>query len=301
MGLGFAKETFRINPHYMCGLGTKENFTFGLVPASTGSTTNPVVIDGETWYWPIQKEHPDGPFQQEAGNFNECKGEYPDYLSPDAKHDEYTKLITGDPNDAKFATAAISSAISLTMTREFLYSIPKIKFKEFVENAADPWAEFVCINYAYNRGVYGFLQKGIFTEHRARALATTDFAAEFGLSGFASHVENVRAMIEAANADTTHIYDSQLTWDDFEAFFKELRLFYRQGVPTDAEWNAMKEDVHRAFNVLAQHWGGSTVSLRYDFLTLLRVAKAHLPYPDTPNPTGQNWADHINSSNQKLK
>ncbi|WP_432403905.1 chitinase N-terminal domain-containing protein [Wukongibacter sp. M2B1] len=299
MGLGFAQETFRINPHYMCGLGTKENFTFGVVPESSGFTNNPVIIDGETWYCPIQKEHPDGPFQQEAGNFNECKGEYPDYLAPDAKHDEYTKLITGDADDAKYVASAISSAISLTMTREFLYSVPKIRFKEFVENATDPWTEFVCVNYAYNRGVYGFLQKGIFTTHRERALAATDFAAEFELSGFASHVENVRSMIEACNSDTSHIYDTQLTWADFEDFFDQLRLFYRQGVPTDSEWNDMKADVHRAFDVLAQNWGGSTVSLRYDFLTLLRISKAHLPYPDTPNPTGQNWADHINGSNKK--
>jgi hypothetical protein len=31
------------------------------------------------------------------------------------------------------------------------------------------------------------------------------------------------------------------------------------------------------------------VSLRYDFLTLLRVARAYLPRPYNPRPTGEDW------------
>ncbi|SCY79842.1 hypothetical protein [Alkaliphilus peptidifermentans] len=297
MGLGFAQEIFKINPHYMTALGTKENFTFGLVPESSGYSENPVIIDGELWYWPIQKAHADGPFQQEAGNFNEVKQQYPDYLSKDAVHGNYVPITTGSDDDSSYVVSAISSAISLTMTREFLYSIPKLKTKEFFTQARDPWAEFTFVNYAYNRGVYGFLQLNIFTDHRDRALQAEDLGTEFGLSGFASHLENIRAMINASNNETENIYDAQLTWDNIEEFLNKLRLFYRNGAPTDEEWTLMTEDVERAFNLLSQHWDGNTVSLRYDFLTLLRVAKAHLPTPYTPNPTGQTWADQINSAN----
>jgi hypothetical protein len=51
----------------------------------------------------------------------------------------------------------------------------------------------------------------------------------------------------------------------------------------------MMADVQRASNVLAAHWDGRTVSFRYDFLTLLRVAKQYLPQPYNPRPTGSNW------------
>jgi hypothetical protein len=51
----------------------------------------------------------------------------------------------------------------------------------------------------------------------------------------------------------------------------------------------MTADVQRAFNVLAAHWGGNTVSFRHDFLTLLRVAKQYLPQPYNPRPTGPDW------------
>lgn len=297
MGLGFAQEIFKINPHYMVGLGTKENFAYGVVPPSAGNTMNPVVIDGQTWYWPIQIAHPDGPYQQEVGNFNECKGLFPDYLAETAQHPDYVKLTTGADSDSKFASATISSAISLTMTREFLYGLPVNKFKEFVEQAADKWAEYTCVNYAYNRGVYGFLQLGIFTTNRQTAITTTNIAAQFNLSGFASHTETVRTILETCNNDLTNIYDTQLTWAEVNEFFNQLKLFYKQGVPSDAEWTAMIADVNKAFNVLAQHWGGSTVSLRYDFLTLLRVAKAYLPQSYNPNPSGQTWADQCFASN----
>ena len=72
MGIAFNYEMFKINPHYMCALGTKENFSAGVVPPEAGNTNNPVIIDGKTWYWPIV-DHPDGPFQQETGNFIDCK------------------------------------------------------------------------------------------------------------------------------------------------------------------------------------------------------------------------------------
>jgi hypothetical protein len=51
----------------------------------------------------------------------------------------------------------------------------------------------------------------------------------------------------------------------------------------------MRGDVSAAFGVLAKHWGGDAISLRYDFLTLLRVIERYLPRPYVPRPTGSNW------------
>jgi len=76
---------------------------------------------------------------------------------------------------------------------------------------------------------------------------------------------------------------------DVNTFLTQLREFYGNGVPNDSDFNAITADVQRAFNVFAAHWGGNTVWYRYDFFTLLRVAKQYLPQPYNPRPTGCNW------------
>lgn len=96
-------------------------------------------------------------------------------------------------------------------------------------------------------------------------------------------------MTDTMNKTTDRIYDAALTWTDVNAFFAELRTFFANGAPSNSEWSAMLSDVQRAFNVLAQHWGGSTVSYRYDFLTLLRVAKQYFPKPYNARPTSDQW------------
>lgn len=159
MGIGTGTEYFGLNPNFMVGLSIKENFTCGLAPLESGYTENIVTVDGQKWSWPIQKKHPDGPFQQEKGNFNEIKKQYPDYLPDSAEHENYVTLKTGEPDDPSYVHAAMSSYMSLTMTREFLYAIPNNDFSGVLKDAKDPWAEFVLVDNAYNRGVYGLLQK----------------------------------------------------------------------------------------------------------------------------------------------
>jgi chitodextrinase len=285
LGLGAAYEFFKLNPNFMVSLGTKENFAAGFVGPSAGNSSNPTVIDGVTWFWPIVLGHPDGPYQQETGNFNDTRSFFPDWLPPAANHGDYTTVQTRE--DPLWITAGISSAISITVTREQLNAIP-VQYTQFMQQAHDPYAEFACVDYAYNRGINDFYSKKIFTTNRAAALASTNISADFGLSGFASHVETVRAILDATNA-STDIYDGRLTWADMQTFLGKLRVFYARGVPSDAEWSAMTADVQRAFNVLAAHWGNGQVSVRYDFLTLLRVAEQYLPQPRQPRPTGPDW------------
>src|ERR1043165_1434646 len=71
MGLGFAYEFFKFNPNFLTGIGTKENFAAGLAPPAAGLSGNPVMLNGITYSWPIVGNSPDGPFQQETGNFND--------------------------------------------------------------------------------------------------------------------------------------------------------------------------------------------------------------------------------------
>jgi hypothetical protein len=286
MGVGVAYEFFKINPNYMVGLGTKENFAAGIVPPSVGNLVNPVMVDGVTWYWPMIA-HLDGPYQQESGNFNDCKSFFPDLFPPAASHDAYT-AITVDFTNPDWISAGISSAISITVTREYLNAIFN-EYNLFMDNAADPWAEFSVVDYTYNRGATDFLSYKLFSTNKAAAMASHDIVADFTMGGFASHVQTVRAITEAMNKALNKIYDAKLSLADMDILYARLRMFYGRGIPTDADWNAMKADVTRAFNVLARHWGGTTVSLRYDYLTLLRVIKQYLPKPYNPRPTGSNW------------
>lgn len=298
MGLATDSELFKLNANYMVGLSIKENFTCGLAPEGSGYSENMVEVDGKNWSWPIQKKHPDGPFQQEKGNFNEVKKQNIDYLPATAEHGDYVSLKTGEADDPSYVSSAISSGISLTTTREFLYAIPKNDFEGFLKQAKDPWAEYVLVDNAYNRGVYGLLQRNLFTTNREQAINATDLNKEFDLSGFASHIETIRAIIEEMDKEENNIYDSKITWQEMENYFKELRMFYGNGVPSDAEWNAMLDDCHNAFNVLSAHWGDGTVSFRYDFLTILRVAREYFPEITNPAPSGATWVEQVNGGNR---
>ncbi|MBO0524237.1 hypothetical protein EXQ31_03545 [Clostridium botulinum] len=297
MGIGTGTEYFGLNPNFMVGLSIKENFTCGLAPLESGYTENIVTVDGKKWSWPIQKKHPDGPFQQEKGNFNEIKKQYPDYFPDSAEHENYVTLKTGEPDDPSYVHAAMSSYMSLTMTREFLYAIPNNDFSGALKESKDPWAEFVLVDNAYNRGVYGLLQRKLFTEHRDKLINSTDINKEFNLSGFANHIENIQNVIKAMDSETENFYDANITWNDMENYLKELRLYYGRNVPNDADWNIMKADVKKAYDVLSKHWGGDHVSLRYDFLTLLRVCEKHLPENKQPAPSGASWIEQVNSAN----
>ncbi|WP_252235089.1 chitinase N-terminal domain-containing protein [Clostridium sp. ZS1] len=298
MGIATDQEVFKLNPNYMVGLSIKENFTCGLIPLEAGDTRNIVTIDGKQWSWPIEKKHPDGPFQQEKGNFNEVKKQYIDYLSPDAEHEKIVTLKTGEPDDPSYVSAAISSGISITMTREFLYAIPKNNFEDFLKESKDPWAEFVLIDNAYNRGVFGLLQKNIFTKEREKAIQSTDLSKDYQLGGYASHIDTIKTIINEMDKTKDNIYDEKLTKSDIDKYLDELRKFYQNGTPTDDEWNAMTNDAHKAFDVLSKHWGDDTISYRYDFLTILRVAREYLPNISNPAPSGASWVDQVSSANK---
>jgi len=294
MGMAFNYQWFRYNPNYFCALGTKENFACGLVPRKDSSVADHIIeLDGKEYLWPIVFSSPDGPFQQETGNFSDMAAFLPDYFPDGAKHDSYTAVSS--PDDVRWATAVISSAISNVVNRETYWASPANKgaYERIVFEAKDPWAEMAILTFGYNRGVYSLCGTGVF-ENIEKTLASNDVMTDNNLIGVAKHVPTVKAIIEAMNKATDRLYNPELSWADIELFFSTIRVFYGRGVPSDAEWTLMMEDIHKAFDVLADHWGGDFVSYRYDFLTLLRVALRHLPKPTNPRPTGKKWRDRVN-------
>lgn len=291
MALAYIQEVYGINPNYIGALGTKENFTCGFYPTSFGQLSIPVTIKGKTWYWGVVPTHGDGPFQQEVGNFETMKIQYPDLFLPKANHDDYTKM-TSLPNDSKFIRAAISSATSLNMTRELLYAIDTYKFKDFVRSAADKRAETILVTYIYNRGL-GMVDKNVFTTNRSDNMNSKDLLSKLGLNGFADHVPQVLGMLNKMNNDRTNVYDEMLTFEDVKSFMAELKVFFPNGVPTASAWSDMEKDVQRAFGVLSSHWGNNQISYRHDFITLIRVMKKHLPQSLLPSPKGAEYSYQI--------
>jgi hypothetical protein len=294
MGMAFVQDEFGINPNYLAALGTKENWAAGATQNSSfGGPT--VTINGQSWIWPIQIASPDGPYQVETGNFGSLVKYFPDYFPPTAAHGDYT-TVSADMNDPNWVSSAIVTGVSLTMERELLAAVPTADYTSFVAQAKDPWAEMEVLDFAFNRGMGSLYGLSLFSTNRAQALASTDLVTTFNMDGFASHVSTVRGMTDKMNKDTADIYDADLTWSDVQLFFNEEKTFFANGVPSSSDWTAMMADEQRVFNVLAAHWGGGHVSLRYDFLTLLRVAKQYRPQPYHPRPTGSDWYYNVGSA-----
>jgi len=292
MGVGFNYEWFKFNPAYFCALGTKENFACGFIPAADSvPADHQLEIDGEMYNWYILFGSPDGPFQQETGNFIDMARFFPDYYPAGALHDDYTH-VSDATEDPRWASSVITSAISSVVTRETLWASHNGDYGRLIEQASDPWAELAMITYTYNQGIYGFCATGVMDDLDA-AIAAPDLAAAYGLDGVNNHVATIREITSAMNQEVADRYDAQLTWSEVEQFLEVIRMFYGRGFPTDENWNLMVEDVSRAFAVLAEHWGGGYVSYRYDFLTLLRVVKQHLKKPTVPRPTTDFWRDRV--------
>lgn len=293
MALGYNQEFFGINPHYMMALGSKENFAFAFQKDRQGDFTTPLQTTDGTWYWGM-KPHADGPFQQEVGNFKEMTDFYPDYYLPTANHATYVSA-TNNPDDKKLITAAICSANSITMTRDFVNAVPKWRFNDFVNIAKDKKAEISLITFIYNRGINS-VSPEVFTTKRSENLNADNIMMKNGYLGYGDHVPQVMGMVAKMNAEVTDIYDVQLSEQDVTTFFNELRPFYR--AMTDTQWQAMMADVNKAYSILASHSQKSTISFRYDFTTLLRVAKAHMPAPQPAAPMGENFSYQITSKNK---
>ena len=293
MGIGFAYQWFKFNPNYFCALGSKENNTCILLPEGIWGPSGSISInlDGEDYQWHTAP-HPDGPFQQIYANFIDMAARFPDYFPPGASHADYVYVQNLlDEYDPKWATAVISSALSSVITREFLWAEFGDDYNALVYDAIDPWAELSVITYVYNQGYNTICGTNVFADMDV-TLNTEHVGEYFNLTGVSDHVAQINGMVWNMNQAVDHLYDAELTYEEIEIFFNSMRFIYAQAM-TDDGWTAMLSDIHNAYEVLAEHWGGGYVSFRYDFLTLLRVAQEHLPEPTNVRPTSQTWKDII--------
>jgi hypothetical protein len=186
-------------------------------------------------------------------------------------------------------------------TRENLWAIPSADYSRVVFEAVDPMAELALVTYTYNRGIWGFCGTGTMAK-MDQVVTSTDVVNDFGLQAMFNHVLQIRAIVVAMNAETANVYDAQLTWDEIELFMNQaVRKYYGRGYPTKDEWFTMMQDLKVVFDALAVHWGGDTISYRYDFLTFLRVMKHYLKTPTIPRPTTTNWRFRVEAIDSKCQ
>jgi gliding motility-associated-like protein len=86
--------------------------------------------------------------------------------------------------------------------------------------------------------------------------------------------------------------DFEISWQEVENFLNNLRTYIYPQIE-DSSWQEMINRINTAFTQLAGHWSeeANYVSLRYDWLTLVRIIKEYVPYylKDKPFPTGTQW------------
>jgi hypothetical protein len=291
MGLAFAQEEFGINPNWLVAIGCKENFACGITQEN--KFNGPILsIDGEDWIWPIVIAHSDGPFQVEAGNFRDLSRFFRDYFPENASHGDYM-TVSADMNNPNWISSAITAAASLTITREQLNAVESANYNDFMSQAVDPWAEMVVLTFAYNRGMGALCERQLFSANRTKALSSTSIFNDFDMGGFASHIPSTLAVLDSMNKEVNSIYDAKLSWSDIQFFLNEMRTFFANGVPSDAEWIAMTADIQQAYNTLAAHWGGTHISFRYDFLTILRIMKKYRPLPHRPRLVTEDYYHRV--------
>ena len=219
-------------------------------------------------------------------------------------------------NDGSMAVnAVLSSGAFWHMSNYILSSCSDLGYKQMLENGSsgygDPNAGFCLASLIYNKGagttqIYDEIDPNgtkfnsrIINQRNACENINQDIAGNIG--GYAGPVvDNAKRLASASKRAATdpsvEILDRWITLDQLKRFWfgQKSLTDATPGEPTDdghdqiggllsqiklstEERQALWNDVKAAFDLQAQKWGGGKISLRYDWITNLRVAKNKVP------------------------
>lgn len=313
MGLSAGQELFSMDKQYLLAIGGKET---GIGTSNTPNMTN---LEGAF-----------GPFEIEdwtaVSRFETYPKFYPKYrdcfatVAPgdwaglEACLGDPVLTVLGEifgPSETTTNSAGLVNGVIMSGLLVYQYydvigaATDYCGRKAFSSASADPYLGLCAIAGHYNLGINSGTPSALKNASTIDAANGCDLVPQ----GNSNYVGAVRSIIEAITKDqkdsqtdlSIPLVDHNITWNHVQTFFwgdggtvdapgNNGLMFHFELSPTQKTkfWN----DITNAYNQLAAHWGGGHISYRYDWITLLRVAKGYFDL-DRPQPTGYEASNYI--------
>jgi len=281
MASAWGQEFFGYDMRIPLSIGTKE-CGIGLFNDGSG---------GADWSWAgnvCSNGSGDGPYQMIDFDIQMSMSSLPDYFAHNNSYQNGPTILPETRNNIVNATVTMLLDLS---SRYYGYFSAQRSFRldEFAELAQDPYAMTRIVVVGYNKGPHSEVQNlRCGQAARTSALSSPNISRDSGIVGngwYAPQIVDLMKRIGTSN----NVYDWAITWGDVQDFLNDLRMVhYANGVPTNAQWTAMVNELQLAFQRMQGKvpagqqptgYNANTISFRYNWLTLLRIMKKYLPEP----------------------
>lgn len=209
--------------------------------------------------------------------------------------EKYMRPDYTDGDMAHIVNATIASGLVFWFNYDLLAGSPCVYFKEALLHSTDPMVGLCAMAPIYNLGINSGAESPLLGVSTAKNATCQSFPP--GNGDYRTQIVQVaqlweQASVKAQTDKSQPLVDKWITLADLAVFFfgdeattitpynidgatqkGGLMMHFDIG---DAKKKEMWEEMVQAFNMQAAHWGGGKISLRYDWLSLLRIAKKHL-------------------------
>jgi hypothetical protein len=303
MALAGAQELFSMDAQYLMAIGLKETGVgsteptaprmsnlegmYGAFELESILAVSRMLVYPQ--YYPHYKEALDSTFQQpfdDTSLFVAFTG---------STFSEIMNKIFGaeesSPNGAEMVNSAIMSGLLIYQYYDMIAaSTDYCGLRAYSSEAADQYLGLCAIAGHYNLGLNGGAPSALKTQ----AVLSDPNGCDSIPQGNSAYVPTVRNTLEALVIDqkrwaqgepSVRVVNKTITLENVQTFFWGNGGSWDQPGENGLMWhfdlsyqerNNLWDDVSQTFNTLASHWGNNTISFRYDWLTLLRVAKKQL-------------------------
>ncbi len=200
-----------------------------------------------------------------------------------------------DPDKAQIVNALIGSGFVFWFNYDLLSGSPCVGFKAALKESPDPYVGLCAMLPIYNLGINSGAESPLLGGGSGANITCESFAT--GNGDYRRQIVAVARLWtdagQAAKNDLSYpLLDKWITLNDIAKFYFgddcDLNAPWTANGATqdgglmkhfklsDDQKRAMWEEISQAFTMQAAHWGGGKISLRYDWLSNLRIAKRHL-------------------------
>lgn len=198
-----------------------------------------------------------------------------------------------DPDSARIVNATLASGLTFWFNYDLISNATCMGFKQALLQAKDKRVGLCAMTPLYNLGINSGAASPLkaATVKDWSSLSCNDFAT--GNSDYRPQITAVADLWEAEAAKPTAVYEDRwITLDELRRFYfgensSETQPWTTDGKKQqgglmmhfnigDTKKKEMWDELVAAFNLQAAHWGGGKISLRYDWLSNLRIAKKYL-------------------------